>query len=242
VDIEEIAQWYFAGRPRLLSDPAAIEAFHLFGPRVRYLKTLPLGCSVLDVGAGQGALHIYRQWPGFARGDLRLFAYAADPGPNFEHYDASEIGMWPEAPPRFGAQPFGAIMACNFIEHIDDPLAFVRWACGRLAPGSLLYLEWPRLESIALPSTAALRERGINVMVGSYFDDGSHRQDMPRVEDVQREMIAAGLSVEVWGVVRVPFIDGELVSAARAANDLVGATLAYWSFTGWCQYLIGRCA
>ncbi len=31
---------------------------------------------------------------------------------------------------------------------------------------------------------------------------------------------------------RVPFIDGEMVSAARAANDLVGATLAYWSFTG----------
>ena len=54
------------------------------------------------------------------------------------------------------------------------------------------------------------------------------------------EGVDAGLEIEAWGIVSVPFVDGELASASRANGDVVGATMAYWSFTEWCQYLVGR--
>jgi hypothetical protein len=40
------------------------------------------------------------------------------------------------------------------------------------------------------------------------------------------------------GTVAVPFFDQEVAIHAARARDAVNLTLAYWSMTGWCQYLI----
>ena len=238
--IDTIKDWFFADRQRSLTDDQAVEAFHLLSARCRFLKTLPASATVLDIGAGDGGLHVYREWPLFHRRDLRLFAYAGEREGNFDRYDGYEIGLWPQQPPQFGNASFAAILACNFIEHIDDPLRFVRWAAGRLAPRGRIYLEWPRPVAASLPSAVDLRVHGIHVMAGNYRDDATHRAEMPLARDVKRQLVDAGLEIEAWGIVSVPFVDGELASASRANGDVVGATMAYWSFTEWCQYLVGR--
>ncbi len=238
--IDAIRDWFFAERPRALTDDQAVEAFHLLGPRCRFFKTLAPGSNVLDVGAGEGALHVYRDWPLFRRPDLKIFAYAGERGANFHRYDAYEIGLWPEAPPDFGGMKFDAIEACNFIEHIDGPLEFLRWCARRLSPCGRLYLEWPRPQSAALPTRPELLACGIDVMTGNYFDDATHRAEMPRSEDVLRELAAMGLEIEASGIASVPFVDAELASAALAGGDVVSATMAYWSYTGWCQYVVAR--
>jgi hypothetical protein len=92
----------------------------------------------------------------------------------------------------------------------------------------------------SLPFAWDLRAYGIHVMAGNYRDDATHRAEMPLAKDVKRQLVDAGVEIEAWGIVSVPFVDGELVSASRASGDLVGATMAYWSFTEWCQYLSGR--
>ncbi len=239
-NLDSIRDWFHADRRRTLTDSQTIEAFHLLSPRCRFIKTLPAGAAVLDIGAGDGALHIYRDWPHFRRRDLRIFAYAGERGINFDRYDGCEIGRWPQQPPGFGDTRFAAIQACNFIEHIDEPLRFVRWAAERLAPHGRLYLEWPRPVSAQLPSATELRALGIPVMTGNYFDDATHRAEMPLTRDVLRELDTAGIEVEAWGIVSVPFVDGELASASCTLGDVVGATMAYWSFTEWCQYVVGR--
>jgi SAM-dependent methyltransferase len=238
-DIDAISAWFHADRPRTLTDSQAIEAFHLLGSRCRFFKTLPAGASVLDIGAGDGALHTYREWPLFHRRDLSVFAYAGERGANFDRYDGFEIGLWPQQPPVFPTTEFMAIQACNFIEHIDDPLRFVRWTAERLAPRGRLYLEWPRPIAASLPTTDELRAHGIDVMTGNYFDDATHRLDMPLADEVMRELSGAGVEIEAWGIASVPFVDGELASASRATGDIIGATMAYWSFTEWCQYIVG---
>ncbi len=238
--IDAIRDWFFADRQRSLTDDQAVEAFHLLSPRCRFFKTLPMEARVLDIGAGDGSLHVYRHWPLFRRDDLTIFAYAGERGNGFGRYDGHEVGFWPQTPPDFGGMQFDAIQACNFIEHIEGPLNFVRWAARRLAPRGKLYLEWPRAHSALLPTRSELNAHGIDVMTGNYFDDATHRAEMPMVQNVLRELADAGLEIEASGIVSVPFIDGELASASLATGDLVGATMAYWSFTEWCQYIIAR--
>ncbi len=230
-------------RPRrepLLSFDQAVRGLHAFGPRCRFVKTLPAGATLLDVGAGDGSLQVYRNWPEPLRNDLRMFAWAGVNGSSFRLYDGSEIGNWPEHPPEFGGRLFDAILAANFIEHIDDPISFVQWSIARLAPGGSLFLEWPRPESSLLPTTADLAALGLPVMTGNYFDDATHRRDVPDIDAVCAAIAGAGLALRERGTVAVPFIDQEVAIHAARAGDTVNLTLAYWSMTGWCQYLVAH--
>jgi hypothetical protein len=69
--------------------------------------------------AGAGSLQIYRSWPPPPRPDLKMFAFAIERGDMFDRYDVYRSGAWPEVKPDFGGQQFDAIVAANFIEHID---------------------------------------------------------------------------------------------------------------------------
>src|ERR1051326_8142890 len=144
MDARAIERLCRPGRAPFVGFDDAIRAMHEFSPRCRFVKTLPHGASLLDAGAGDGSLRVYRDWPEPTRKDLRMFAWAGEKGGGFDHYDGSEVGAWPEAPPNFAGRAFDAILAANFIEHIDDPIAFVTWAASRLTPNGRIYLEWPR--------------------------------------------------------------------------------------------------
>jgi SAM-dependent methyltransferase len=169
-----------------------------------------------------------------------MFAWAAEYNQGFGRYRDSEVGFWPEHRPDFGDRKFDAIFSANFIEHIDDPLAFVKWAASRLAARGRMYLEWPTPQSLHLPTTKELAAAGVNVMVGAYHDDTTHRPEPPKMEDVSATLLSHGLIITESGFVRVPFIDRQLAIHARRASDLVAMTLAYWSHTDWCQYLVAE--
>ena len=185
-------------------------------------------------------MHVFRTWPPPARSDLKLYAWAGEQGEGFARYAGFEVGFWPAHRPDFGGQLFDAIFSANFIEHIDDPVEFVRWAVSRLKAGGRIYLEWPRLESIDLPSNRELALANVNVMTGRYHDDGTHRALPPTADSVRAAILGAGLSIHEFGLVGVPYFDQQLAIHARRENDLVAMTMAYWSYTQWCQYLIAQ--
>jgi SAM-dependent methyltransferase len=240
VDLPTIERLCRPGREPNLTLEQAIHSLHVFGARCRFIKTLPLGSTVLDVGAGDGSLQVFRSWPEPARPDLRMFAWAGTQGASFNRYDKFEVGLWPEEPPEFDGRPFDAILAANFIEHIDDPIAFVAWAISRLAPQGRIFLEWPRPESAFLPTTADLAIADLQIMTGNYFDDSTHRPTIPDVVAVTAALTGAGLRLRESGIACVPFADQELAIHAARRQDIVHLTLAYWSMTGWCQYLIAE--
>jgi SAM-dependent methyltransferase len=240
MDVHAVERFCRPDRAAILSHDEAVFALHAFSPRCRFIKTLPLGASVLDVGAGDGSLQIYRSWPGPARADLKMYAWAADKGPGFDLYDGYEIGVWPDDPPRFGGRKFDAVIAANFIEHIDDPIDFVKWAVSVLEPHGSIYLEWPRPETTALPSCVQFAAIGLPIITGNYFDDGSHRRAIPDVGRVTATLAEAGLALRESGTACVPFVDQELAIHAASLGDAVGLTLAYWSFSGWCRYLVAE--
>ncbi len=238
MDVQEILSLVRPGRKAALRLDQAVHAFHAFGPRCRFVKTMRLGASILDAGAGQGTLQVYRHWPPPDRTDLKMFAWAGQKGSNFDLYDGHEVSLWPDNKPHFNGQKFDAVLAANFIEHIDDPIDFVAWAISLLTPTGRLYLEWPRPESAALPTTGELAAVGLGVMTGNYFDDATHRRAIPDFGSVCRAITERGLAVRESGTVSVPFFDQELAIIAAATGDIVHLTLSYWSLTGWCQYLV----
>jgi SAM-dependent methyltransferase len=238
MDLQTIKRICCPGRKPVLTFDQAAYALNAYGPRCRFIKTLPLGASVLDAGAGDGSLQIFRRWPDPQRTDLKMFAWAGIKGSSFDLYDGHEVGFWPDNKPSFGGRRFDAVMAANFIEHIDDPIAFVEWAISLLTSNGRLYLEWPRPESALLPTTAELASVGLSIMTGNYYDDSTHRHSIPDFDAVLAATRACGLSLQESGTVCVPFVDQELAINAAASGDTVSLTLAYWSLTGWCQYLV----
>jgi SAM-dependent methyltransferase len=228
------------GREPLLTFDDAVRCLHAFGPRCRFIKTLPAGAMLLDVGAGDGSSQVFRHWPEPPRNDLRMFAWAKVEGSSFDLYEGSEVGIWPASPPAFDGRRFDAIMAANFIEHIDDPIAFVRWAIARLTQRGRLYLEWPRPEAKFLPTATELAALGLPIMAGNYFDDATHRPAVPDFGAVSAAIAGFGLALRESGIVGVPFVDQELAIHATRGHDTVSLTMAYWSMTGWCQYLVAE--
>jgi SAM-dependent methyltransferase len=238
MDLARVRAWFEAATKSALSDGDALEAWHMLSPQCRFLKALPENATVLDVGAGDGALQVYRSWPPPRRPDLTMYAFAMDRGALFDRYDGSELSTWPGGRPNFDGKPFDAIFAANFIEHIEDPLDFIRWAATRLTQDGRLFLEWPRETSLSLPTTAALQAIGIDVMAGNYFDDATHRDELPAAAEVVATLIAAGLRIEATGIVQTAWLQDHLMAIGKLTNDRVHRTMAYWSFTGWTQYVV----
>ncbi|HEY7579745.1 MAG TPA: methyltransferase domain-containing protein [Acetobacteraceae bacterium] len=240
MNVSAIRDWADAARRTPLSDGAALEAWHLLSPRCRFIKTLPTHAAVLDVGAGDGSLQIYRRWPAPKRTDLAMYTFALARGALFDQYQGYELGAWPQGKPDFGGTLFDAIVAANFIEHIDAPTDFIGWAASRLTRRGGIFLEWPAEVSLDLPTADELRAVGVDVMTGNYFDDATHRRELPQTKAVHDALRDAGLRIDEAGTVRLPFLHDHLMAIGKSEGDIVPRTLAYWSFTGWCQYVIAR--
>jgi SAM-dependent methyltransferase len=237
---EDIVAWFNPDRPPYLSIDGAMQAFHTYGSRARFLKTLPIGTAVLDAGAGDGNLQVFREWLDPKRPDLKMYAWANIKGQNFHKYDGYEVGSWPSELPNFSGVKFGAVFAANFIEHIDKPQLFVEMCARRLSQNGSIYLEWPHPSSVDLPLTSDLKAAGVKVMTGNYYCDKTHKKEVPSFDLISQTLKSNGFEIRETGIASVPFVDQELAIHSANGADITSATLAYWSHTGWCQYLIAN--
>jgi hypothetical protein len=215
MQIDAIRQWAETARRTPLDDGAALEAWHLLTPRCRFIKTLPPGASVLDMGAGDGSLQVYRRWPAPPRADLTMYAFALQASSAFADYDGWEVGRWPDTRPKFGGMMFDAIVAAHFIEHVWSPAWFIRWASERLTPQGRIYIEWPSAAALTAPTANELRNAGIEVMTGNYSDDPTHEQARPETAAVHAALQDWSLRIDEAGTVRVPWLEAHLMAIAR---------------------------
>jgi SAM-dependent methyltransferase len=238
-DIAELEQWFNGELATAIPAHEMIERYHAMHPRCVFLKTLPAGAKVLDMGAGDGGFHVFRQWPAPARPDIRLYAYSLEKGAQFDEYDGFELGNWEDGPPDFGGMKFDAIHCAHFIEHIRNPAAFIRWAASRLAPEGRIYLEWPSEESRFTPTLSELAAIGFGRLIGNFYDDPTHRE-LPGLRLMVRQLRAHGLQIESAAPIVMPLFEDELLAHYRATSDPVSLQLAYWLKTRWCQFVTAR--
>lgn len=235
--VEDIAKWFNRPRERHLDRDRVMELYFTFHPRTAFLKTLPGAATVADIGAGDGSLSVFRTWPSPERRDLQLFAYSIEKGRLFDEFAGYEISDWNSAPPEFGGRLFDAVVCAHFIEHIADPTSFVEWAHASMKPGGRIYLEWPSPHSLGLPSRKALEAAGVPLIISRFDDDRTHR-DLPDRDTMIAALEGSGFRVETQGLVRLPWLEDEMLAHFRDAEDGFSRQAAFWSYTAWSQYLI----
>ena len=237
MDVEKIVAWYRAPRKASIPASKALELYFQFHPRTAFLKTLPARAVVADIGAGDGSLSTFRDWPEPVRRDLRLYAYSLEKGEHFDAFDGYETGDWNLARPEFDGLRFDGIVSAHFIEHIEDAGTFIDWAAQRLAPGGRAYVEWPSPESLHLPPLSELHGAGVPLVISRFDDDCTH-QHLPDRDAVAVRAVEAGLTVAASGSIRLPWLEDELMASFRDAADRFPAQAAFWSWTQWSQYLV----
>jgi SAM-dependent methyltransferase len=239
MDAEAIREWFHRKRTPQLAGTRVMELYFTFHPRTVFLKTLPYAAEVVDIGAGDGTLTVFKRWPEPARPDLNMHGYSLEKGRLFDDFSSYAIGDWDAQPPEFDGREFDAIVCAHFIEHIAEPASFIDWAARKLRPGGRVYLEWPSPASLTLPPRAQLEALGVPLMVSRFDDDATHKQ-LPASEDIVAAARAQGFAIEGQGVVRLPMLEEELLAHFRADEDGFPRQAAFWSRTGWSQYLVLR--
>jgi SAM-dependent methyltransferase len=220
--------------PLRLSEADVDTQLHLFSPKARFLKTLPAGATVLDLGAGGGGAINYRSWPDPPRDDLRFYAVDMEKGELFDRYDGYELVDFNRAKPDFDGRLFDAIYTVHFAEHVEDgPAGVAAWAASRLRPGGKLYLELPSKQSERGPRRVDLLAGGLSVSTTNFFDDSTHIQTLT-LPELTAAVSGAGLNVVESGIWQNDFLADELIRRADAYRQTMGV----WLKCGFCQYVI----
>lgn len=236
---EDVKAWFDRPLKPRLEQSRVMELYFTYHPRTAFLKMLPANARVVDIGAGDGSLSVFRKWPSPEREDLQLYAYSIEKGALFDQFTGYEISDWNTTPPVFEGKSFDAVICAHFIEHIADPVSFADWVARKLAPEGRVYLEWPSPNSLDMPSRLELEEAGVPLIISRFDDDHTHR-DLPGCDDIIAAVQERGLVIEGKGIVRLPWLEDELLAHFRDADDRFPCQAAFWSHTGWSQYLVMR--
>src|SRR5438067_474816 len=127
-DLASFVDWLRSKERRLaLSDNDLLEVFWQAHPRLRFFKSLPWGCNVLDIGAGNGGLAHWRGWLKPERADLSLYGVDREPGEFRELYAGWETINLDRDMPNFAGVRFGGFIASHLIEYLGMPENVIQW-------------------------------------------------------------------------------------------------------------------
>jgi SAM-dependent methyltransferase len=231
--------WTMLDAPELLplGDEAVERLFWFFHPRFRFFKTLPPAARLLDVGAGSGGLHFWREWNDPPRPDITLFGIDRARGEHADHYEA-----WPEidldtALPDFHGERFDGFLMSHVLEHLADPARLFAWMAEVAAPGARIYLEWPHPTTQTLPTADMLRAHGFDIQAFRFNDDSTHLH-APTESEVAQMLSASGFQVREAGRIELGLAARELMARGVRRDDMAWRQMGLWALTGWAAYII----
>lgn len=191
------------------------------------------------MGAGDGSLIVLNNWLKPSRSDLKFYAYSLEKGEHFDLYHSFELGTWPHSKPNFNGIKFDAIYAAHFIEHVEDPIAFIEWCSFHLNKNGRMYIEWPSRSSQIQPKKNEFNDVGIPLIISNYYDDSTHNQSVPDKEKIKLYLEHFNLHVDTEGVIVNPHFEDEVLAHFNIGKcDPVALTFAYWSRARWAQYVV----
>ena len=217
-----------------VSDDDLMALFWQAHPRFQFFKSLPLGSTLLDIGAGNGGLAHWKHWEKLPRPDLNLYGVDLKTGEYRDLYAGWECINLDEALPQFSGVRLNAFYATHLIEHLASPKRLVEWIGSRAEVGARVYLEWPDPRSMDLPTRDQLREFDIEVVLSNFTDDGTHIKS-PDLATLCGWLAQSGLAVISRGTIDTAILGEELFARA---TDPDTRTMGYWSMTGFSLYAV----
>lgn len=239
-DVNEISEWFHRKRQAVLNQGDALELYFQNHPRTAFMKMLPRAASLCDIGAGDGSLVVFRNWLKPARNDLKMYAYSIEKGLRFDEFDGYVTSDWNVERPSFENVSFDGVICAHFIEHIQNPAEIVDWLRDNLKPGGRAYIEWPSPNALTLPPVETLRAHGVDIMISRYDDDLTHQRALPDRGALCEAFAAAGFAVESQGIIRLPWIEEQLMATRAQSSDAFPKQAAFWLKTGWSQYVVAQ--
>ena len=200
-----------------------------------YRKRVPPGPRILDVGCGNHSPSVTKRWfPGcyYVGADIARYNLTdADEALIDWFVPVTADGCGYDVLPD---ETFDLIILSHVIEHMSDPLPLVTRLCAKLKRGGFIWLSFPSLRSLSLPSA-----------IGSlqYCDDPTHVRIVD-VKDVGNALLDGGVAVIhagrsrnfprfVQGFLRLPFAFAErLMTGQLHARGL-------WYVLGFEDHVLG---
>ncbi|MDP3898199.1 MAG: methyltransferase domain-containing protein [Mesorhizobium sp.] len=232
-----LLKWASTDERQTMSDSEIQTYMNTVIPRALFFKNLPMNARVLDLGAGDGGLSVYKEWPIPARKDVKMYALSLEWTERFEKYEAVELGDFEKMDPDFGGVRFDGVVCAHFIEHMTSIDHTLDYLDRRIAPGGRMYFEWPHAASKRLPKRQSFIDVGLPTFTTNFFDDQTH-VDTWQMSDVAAGLAERGFQIESAGRTYMPYLADALKSIARRNNDIVCGTFAIWLKTGFAQYLV----
>lgn len=172
-------------RPLALRCRQALAAWLRPRGKQAFLKSLPSGARVLDVGCGNNSPRDAK----VLRPDIVYFGL--DVGDYNQQDSLRYADSYTVVPPaQFAAAiaahagNMDAVVSSHNLEHCDDPGAVLRAMAAALRPGGRLFLAFPCEQSVRFP-----RRRGCL----NFFDDATHNT-VPRWDAVTHTLQESGLT------------------------------------------------
>lgn len=140
-------------------------------PGILALKGLPKNAKVLDVGCyGFRQVEISKlndrnDIIHFGIDHARANITALPEGFSFQVCDVDRESF------PFPAGAFDYVVACHILEHVRDPLQFMRECCRVCKPGGLISVETPSERSLFLPGFPFQHDKFMSL---SFYDDPTH--------------------------------------------------------------------
>lgn len=229
-----------AGQPVLtIGDPELEALFWTMHPRYKFFKSLPLNAKMLDIGANDGGLHVWRDWGLPVRRDLEMYGIDLQRGQWADQYAGWEIVNLDESLPIFPGVRFDAFYATHLIEHIQDLDRLLAYIRGAAANNAQVFFEWPAPRTLTYPSANELRKQGFDIQTFNFFDDGTHLHTFSNAE-VQKRLERNGFAVTEIGEIDMGLIAREYAVRGRLNGNPVWRQIGLWSATGWCNYVCAR--
>jgi 2-polyprenyl-3-methyl-5-hydroxy-6-metoxy-1,4-benzoquinol methylase len=167
---------------------------------------------ILDIGCGNGSPSVTRRWfPNchYAGADIQRYNLSAsDDAAMDEFFPLSADGSGYSAIPD---RSFDFVILNHVVEHMADPAPILAMLCAKLKPGGYIWIAFPSLRSLSLPSSVDETLQ--------FCDDPTHVY-VPDLREIANLLLANGVKVLHAGRSREDFFT-TLVDSFKFAKRLL---------------------
>jgi SAM-dependent methyltransferase len=189
-----------------------------------FIRGLVHGARVLDVGCGNNSpFRVKSQRPDVYYIGLDVGDYNQTQPEMANQYVVVPPEAFVDEIDKLAGSLDGVISSHN-IEHCNDPSAVTLAMALSLKPGGRLYMSFPSEQSVTFPNRGGCL---------NFYDDPTHQQ-LPRFNEIQESLRAAGLDI-VFAKQRyrppMLWLLGALMEPiSRLRQRIAPGTWAYWGF------------